>query len=243
MKKEILFKPMSEYSNSVESIPLPATNHIPAWYRSQKLFSNGENEWFKANKKDPSFVGTYKLCVPVVDSISAGYIVSTSADIVVENMSVDGYSPKFSWKTSNQLVDTPDGLEHKSFGNYPIPDGYSGFLTRWVLDWQIITPPGYSLWITHPSHRFDLPFLSVNGFVDTDKHPSPLKIPFFLKYGFEGIIPSGTPMIQVIPIKRDNWVSKKTNYVEKYAMVAYNLIAEKVVRSYKIKYWSKKSYK
>jgi hypothetical protein len=241
--KKILFRPMSEYSNSLESIPLPATNHIPQWYKDQKLFSNGENTWLKANKKDPSFVGTYKLCVPIVDSISAGYIISTTSDIFVENTSDSGYLPKFFWKTSNTMVDIPDEVTHKSLGNYPVPEGYSELLTRWVFDWQIITPPGYSLWITHPSHRFDLPFFSVNAFVDTDKHPSALRFPFFVKNGFVGIIPAGTPVVQVIPIKRDSWKSEKIEYVEKYAMIAYNLIKEKMVRAYKVKYWSKKSYR
>lgn len=246
MKKEIFFRPMSEYANSLEGVPLPATGHIPKWYKDQKLFSNGENEWLKAKNKNPEkgYAGTYKLCVPITDSVTAGYILSTSSDILVENAFKDGrYSPRFTWKTSNKLIDNPDGLEHKSLGNYPIPTGYVDIFTRWMIDWQIVTPPGYSLWVTHPSHRFDLPFFTINGFVDTDKHPASLKLPFFLKQGFEGIIPSGTPIAQIIPVKRDNWVSKKIDYTEKYEMISYNLIAEKMIRSYKTKFWSRKSYK
>ena len=31
-------------------------------------------------------------------------------------------------------------------------------------------------------------------------------VPFFIKSGFEGVIPAGTPIAQLIPIKREKWV-------------------------------------
>ena len=243
MWKKISFRPISEYTDSLIQIPKPGTNHVPAWYRTERLFSNGENDWFKANKKNPDFVGTYKLCVPIVDSLTAGYILTTSADIVVENVGSEKYIPKFFWKVDNQLIDMPDGIDHKSLGNYPIPSGYADFLTRWCIDWHIKTPNKYSLWLTHPSHRYDLPFLTLNGFVDTDRHPGALKLPFFIKNGFEGIIPSGTPIAQILPVKRDLWISKKLKYLEGYYKMAYNAIARSVVRTYKHNFWSKKIYK
>jgi hypothetical protein len=33
-------------------------------------------------------------------------------------------------------------------------------------------------------------------------------IPFFIKEGFSGVIPKGTPIAQVIPFKRESWTSK-----------------------------------
>jgi hypothetical protein len=44
--------------------------------------------------------------------------------------------------------------------------------------------------------------------VDTDKHPIMVNFPFFLKENFSGVIPYGTPIVQVIPFKRENWKSK-----------------------------------
>jgi hypothetical protein len=243
MWKKILFRPMTEYTNELVQIPKPGTNSVPTWYRDQRLFSNEENNWFKANKKNSDFVGTYKLCVPVVDSLTAGYMLTTSADIVVENIGSEEYIPKFFWKVESQLIDMPEGIDNKSLGNYPIPFGYVNFFARWCVDWHIKTPSGYSLWLTHPSHRHDLPFLTLNGFIDTDKNPGSLRLPFFIRDGFEGIIPSGTPIAQILPIKRDFWISKKVKYIENYYRMASNIIAQKVVRAYKNNFWSKKVYK
>ena len=43
--------------------------------------------------------------------------------------------------------------------------------------------------------------------VDTDKYPIPVHFPFLLKKNFEGLIKQGTPIIQVIPFKRESWKS------------------------------------
>jgi len=60
----------------------------------------------------------------------------------------------------------------------------------------------------HPVNRTELPFHSLTGLVDTDKHPIIINFPFFIKAGFVGTIPAGTPLIQAIPIKRDGWQMK-----------------------------------
>jgi len=61
------------------------------------------------------------------------------------------------------------------------------------------------LLFTHPLNRYDLPFYCSSAIVDTDIWGLPTFIPFFLKRGFSGIIPKGTPLFQMIPIKRDDW--------------------------------------
>ena len=44
------------------------------------------------------------------------------------------------------------------------------------------------------------------GIVDTDKYTAPVNFPFVLNdANFEGLIPAGTPMAQVIPFKREDW--------------------------------------
>jgi hypothetical protein len=60
----------------------------------------------------------------------------------------------------------------------------------------------------HPTYRPDLPFYILPAIVDTDKHPLIINFPFFIKEGFTGVIEFGTPMVQAIPFKRDNWESK-----------------------------------
>ena len=72
-------------------------------------------------------------------------------------------------------------------------------------------PDGYSGLIVHPLNRLDLPFFTISGTVDFDTfyYPKVTNIPFYIKKGFSGIIPKGTPMFQIIPVKREHWESKK----------------------------------
>ena len=57
-----------------------------------------------------------------------------------------------------------------------------------------------------PIHQDEVPFEILEGLVDTDVYNIPVNFPFFLKdKNFNGLIPAGTPMAQVIPIKRENW--------------------------------------
>jgi hypothetical protein len=63
---------------------------------------------------------------------------------------------------------------------------------------------------------------------------------------FKGIIPAGTPLVQVIPFKRDSWVAeisiggKETS--ERKGMVDY-LLARFFHSSYKKGFWTKKIFK
>ena len=69
----------------------------------------------------------------------------------------------------------------------------------------------------------------------------PINLPFFLKEGFEGIIPKGTPIAQIMPFKREPWNSEKEdlNPLTKYQI---NNLKSVVQRSYKNRFWSKKTY-
>jgi hypothetical protein len=52
-------------------------------------------------------------------------------------------------------------------------------------------------------------FSILPGVVDTDSYTAPVHFPFTLNDPkFEGLIPAGTPIAQVIPFKRNNWEMK-----------------------------------
>jgi hypothetical protein len=235
-KKKITFQAADQHAKALIDYPKPATHNIPEWYKSQKLYANGENNIIKAYKNGISHA-TYKACTPLVDTLTSGYIITTSADIVVINE--DDGTKNISWNVSWKCLDNQD---ISVLGNYPIPHGYSPQILRWYLNWIIKTPPNYSLWVTHPSHRYDLPFLTINGFVDTDKHPNRLLLPFFLKEGFEGIIEKGTPIAQLIPIKRDFWTTNTEDYDPILETLQENAMKRKILRGYKNFFWSKKKY-
>jgi len=237
--KKIIFEQTKKYIEGLFEKPKPSTNFLPKWYKEEKLFTNEENVFLKAFKK-LEYGATYKLCVPVVDSLTAGYMLELPADVVVTNKDTNGgYAPFITWAVDFTIVDTQD---IKALGKYPVPKGFSDVFFRWVVDWKIITPKGYSLWTTHPSHRHDLPFFTLTGFVDTDKHPNSLYFPFFIEKNFEGVIPAGTPIAQIIPIKRDSWKSFEKKYIEKNNYNSLNNVKINIIRTYKKRYWTKKKY-
>jgi len=238
-KKEIIFKEFSLNAKYLLEMPKPAHNFIPNWFKKDKNFANGNNSVLKAFK-DNNSSATYKMCVPLTDTISSGYIISLPATIYVKNIGTeDKYIPYIQWSVDWPVCDSqPDDV----LQSYPVPYKHNNILFRWYLDWQIITPPGYSIWVTHPSHRYDLPFTTLNGFVDTDMHPNRLLLPFFIQDGFEGEIKSGTPIAQIIPIKREHWISKKEKYDEDKVKVSFNTAKLDYFRTYKNRYWSKKKY-
>mgnify|MGYP007071663276 CR=1 FL=1 len=87
------------------------------------------------------------------------------------------------------------------------PRGHYKKHFAWTCDWQVKLPPGYSALYAQPFNRYELPFLTTSGIIDNDKVHLPGSLPFFIIEGFEGVIPAGTPYAQVIPFKRENWLS------------------------------------
>jgi hypothetical protein len=79
--------------------------------------------------------------------------------------------------------------------------------------------------------------------VDTDTYNGGINFPFVLNDPtFEGLIPAGTPMVQVIPFKRDSWKSTIDLSTDSI-MKSERLLATKFYDRYKKLFWSKKEYK
>jgi len=50
--------------------------------------------------------------------------------------------------------------------------------------------------------------MTVAGIIDNDKVNLPGSMPFFIKEGWTGVIPAGTPYAQMIPFLREDWKSQ-----------------------------------
>jgi hypothetical protein len=238
-KKEIIFTESNEFVKNTFTTPKPAYNFIPKWFRNDKNYVNGMNNTLDAIKAGGPGA-TYKLCVPITDGLSSGYIIGLPASFYVVNIGdKDNYIPFLKWEVPYPICDSQPS---EVLASYPVPHGHSNSFFRWDLHWHIKTPRGYSLWITHPSHRYDLPFTTINGFVDTDLYPNRLVLPFFIKTGFEGLIEAGTPIAQILPIKREHWISKKENFNPNNNLVGIDKVKIDYIRTYKKRFWSKKRY-
>jgi hypothetical protein len=79
--------------------------------------------------------------------------------------------------------------------------------------------------------------------MDSDKSVGTGNMPFFMKRNFSGNIPAGTPIAQLIPIKREEWVSELGNDQDKQKANQQNFDSRRVFSGfYKKNFWERKKY-
>jgi hypothetical protein len=201
--------------------PVPASKVVPEWWRKAPGVADQ--------------IETMKKCVPILDSLTSGYIIRSHADV---------------WKRKDQenffedsrlSTITQHMKSQTSF--FPVPEEYDPQPYKWTNHWKIKTPKGYSCLFIHPLNSPQLPFHSFSGIVDTDTHPVVINFPFVIKKDFDGLIPAGTPIIQIIPFKREEWESKIIDNKEKEIEHRVFDVFNPPFSWYKKKSWNKKVYK
>ncbi len=212
-------------------IPKPAEKHLPNWYKQTESYVDG--------KKHPLGQGetsaTIKKCVPVFDAITSGYIITSPIDIFVSQRDGD---PFYEWPSGPPLGFHPLIQAEK----HPNNNGHLNY-PKWLNPWSISTPPGYSSLFVQPFHRESI-FTILPGIVDTDVYHNPINFPFVLNdIKFEGLIPVGTPIAQVIPIKRESWQRKEEDLLQNKMEKSMNEISRVFFDGYRSKFWNKKQYK
>ena len=230
-KNVILFENGEQSTCPEEFSPRPSSSFLPDWYKYLPSYS--EENLNRAGRPSP----TSKKCMPLFDAISSGYIVTTFCDIHVSN---NGGSNSFRWNIKDEkLIDSHPDWQVGSHPKKQINAGIYKYNNAWVIK----TPPGYSSIIIPPMHR-DNPIVILPGIVDTDKYTDIINFPFYVKEGFSGIVPAGTPIAQIIPYKRESWESKRGGrdlLLEKGEV--FKLVTSKFTNGYKKFLWSKKEYR
>jgi hypothetical protein len=231
-------------------LPKPADKFIPEWYKEMDSYDNGKKDTDGFGKTN----GTIKKCMPVFDSITAGYIIPTYVDVAVRqgekpNVIYDGpidisginsqphyESPSYKTLGVHKIEQAPT---HPFRGNHVLS------YPKWFNPWAIKTPPGYSTLFIQPMHRESV-FTIMPGVVDTDKYTAPVNFPFVLNNAdkFEGVIPAGTPLAQAIPFRRDSW-EMEFGTIEDFneSVMVNQKIFTKVFDAYKTDFRQKKEYK
>jgi hypothetical protein len=243
MVNKVIFSPTGVNANNslYNTPPVKALSVLPDWYKDLAGYRHGSSHSksflhpVNDRGQDGSDVST-KLCNPLMDAMTSGYIQTLPED--VEVVLDKDEKPSLFWKTEVPLIDT------RPLVDFAIPKECHPIHFGWKMFWYYETPPGYSLLITHPFNRYDLPFYSPFGIVDSDIWGLPVFFSFFLKRGFEGVIEKGTPLFQMIPIKREDW-SLELDYSEEKHWE--NKIKEEKRRShitahYKKSTWQRKNY-
>jgi len=203
--KPITFQPIDEYLDAAQCPPISASECMPEWYKKLPRYVNNSDKPIKAlGQKD------LKTCVPFRDGMVSGYMILLPADIEV-CISATGDVNVFTNPTlSFRVVEKRGALtsENQGYG-MPNPIGTTPIMFAWSAMWGIKTKKKDSVLVTHPLNRNDLPFVTTSGIIDSGFFSVAGNIPFFLKEGFEGVIPKGTPIAQIIPFERKSWKSNK----------------------------------
>lgn len=248
-----------------EFYPQPATSSVPDWYKEMESYLSKE----KKPDGNGMSTGTIKRCMPVFDAIIGGYILYTYSDVYVSQKKIEYRDEKFEQETGLIKNLTEEEIDKKKFkktapyyqwpsfnpihfhpvlqapthpGRNGLGDGMS--YPKWINPWGIKTEPGYSVLFVQPMHRESM-FTILPGIVDTDTYTAPVNFPFILNdWNYEGFIPAGTPMAQVIPFKRESWQMEIGNQEElnKQQEVRTKLHT-KFFDGYKTMFWNKKEYR
>jgi hypothetical protein len=256
MSQLAIFRPCRPAARKDENyFPAPTQSIIPDWYRKAERFAKNPftNEHYKASKEvcpfpkegttdDYGKIPTWKACPAIFDAFSTGYVLKTPCDLTF-------------FKNAQGIIDVKaEDAKYSEFctSRPPMPEfehplGYYRHHFAWFADWGLELPEGYSALFMTPMNRFDLPFLNTTGVVDSDKVHLLGSFPFFIAEGWEGTIPAGTPYLQILPFKRENW-EHKIEALEESKIYDKMIENRKFYRQpdggvYKNKIWSKREYK
>ena len=233
----IKWNPISKLAEQTVSPPLPARKYFPDWYREKPFFTNNRMEVTKDHTADKGL----KACVPFMDAMSGGYIQETWQDILIEVEEIESGAKRVRYTFPTD----PPIMSHRERVSVKVGQEFYPMEYTFHPAWAPELPAGWSMIYSTPFNRLDLPFQFLNGIVDSDRytqHGNLSNIPFFIRKSFTGIIPKGTPFLQMLPIKREDWESKIEPYSETKQSKVIQSIHQYFYGGYKKVFWTKKTY-
>jgi len=237
--------------------PVPAASAIPEWWKRMESyggFKGFEAGVKKINVKNGGDNATIKRCLPVLDSMSIGYLIVTPADIYVEPAHVHkansekGPSKDFSMIYPRHYEKIDSHPWGQASGH---PYATEQRLAKVFVPWRIRLPDGYSLIVTEPLNNTSPDWSVVSGVMDSDVLYPQMNFMLSIKNkSFNGIIPMGTPIAQVIPFKREKWSSlvvdgdqNSGKIIQDNQALLDSRLAKVFSGAYKKFFWNKKEFR
>ncbi|UBF22055.1 hypothetical protein HRTV-15_gp36 [Halorubrum virus HRTV-15] len=179
--------------------PIPANKVLPDWYKQLGQFIDLEGG--STNEKTRVGASTVKRCAPFMEAMTMGWIIPLAGEVSI--LAEDGYV-QYDWGFHKALIDSH---EMAQVGGDMFPNSDWPIL-KFLNYWCIKAPEGYSLLVTSPFNRIEPRFQSFTGIVDVDRYFNNINAPFMWTGGdYDGVLEAGTPIVQVIPFKRDGIIS------------------------------------
>lgn len=215
---------------------VPSKKIIPEWYKK-----TDRNAFDIKNDNRMPIQRTLKACMPFFEAMSSGYMIPLFTDISIKQ--TEG-GPSIAFNPNGEppiTLRSPKSDYGTGNSTLPIPNGYSDLHFAWSTKVVLDIPKGYSFLFTHPLNRFDLPFITLSGIVDGEYAMFGGNVPVYFNTSFEGIIPAGTPIMQIIPFKTENWKSELNDETLIRSSINYQK-SNSIDSFYKKNFWNKKTY-
>ena len=246
-KKVLKYAGQMDLVSDVMPHPVPASQELPDWYRSAPKTTE-----LKLARSSSFESISLKSCMPFLDPFMTGYLIRLHCDIYVKqskegvqiNCNPMGTTPSTGVVNATPATFMPlqQRFSDVEGSHLPTPAGHDPHTFDWLIKWGFKAPKNYSLLMTHPLNRVDLPFISATAIMDADNWGLGGSHSFWLKSGFEGFIEEGTPILQVIPIARENWSLEEDASLTKEFQISELKKQSKFTGVYRDKFWVKKSY-
>jgi hypothetical protein len=231
---KIEFISSSEDCHQLVPEPKSSRNYIPTWYRDMPTYRHKLTFDEQGNRKQ-----NLRSCVPFSDAMRAGWIQETWCDLYIESTDTG-----ITYRTSSG----PEMIIHRDITSEQMvidSQAFAPIELVWFMPWLPRTPKGWSVMITSPVNRFDLPFEVTTGIIDSDRfyHTPFGRIPFYVRRGFSGVIPAGTPMYQIVPFRRvTRWSSRRIMATDRETRNRYFSTLRKFQNVYRDEFWEPKHF-
>ncbi len=217
----------------------PAKHFMPRWFKDMDShielpanYEKGRKNYF--GKKDDTAKkhtgGTVKRCPAIVDLLTEGFIIPMWCDFLLQRD-----METMEWDNKNFPYGIEFHAKEQIYGwdlkKTDFPEG-----VKFINPWRIYTPPGYSVMFMTPTYQFEKRFTVLPGIVETDTYHH-INFPTIWHTTKDAIIERGTPFIQVIPFKRDEWdlsVEEMNEYDTKNDQIEKAELSTKFKNAYRL---------
>ncbi len=185
--------------------PLPANKFLPDWYKKMGRGDLLESELAET----PEETVTAKKCPAIQDILTEGIVLPMWGNFFFKTLyDEEGNAVNQKWNISTAKAYGENADSMIGFHTYPQTKGWNvnrtldGALLKMACPWKFIVPKGYSLLYIDPFYHFRQDIRLLSGLVEADKWGL-ITFPFEFINTDKFMIEAGSPMVQVVPIKRE----------------------------------------
>lgn len=229
--RNIKFYTTKDCFSSIPS-PEPAVKFLPDWYSEMSSKINDKCSYSKHNK-------TMKMCFGVIDAFSYGYIIPAFCDLIL------------SWEENKLKIETSwdkdfiSAFPESQFKDFNLPDNHVRSMIKITLPWRIETSKNTSILVAKPKWR-NLNFEVYEGIIDSDSYVNHIHVIISFSKNEKVVIKRGQPLVQIIPLIRDEWNSNIEIWNEDNELKfnrQQNTVLSHLIGGYKKHFWKQKKFK